>query len=466
MLKVAAVAWRDFTHTVLTKAFLFAVVGVPAMIVAAFVAIFFIMKNHEEPPLIGTVAIVDSSGDLTTAAQIEFDEARMNREQMEAAQELIQDASKNAGDPMGGMKSMDAASELQRGAVKIDIERINSESGVVPDDVRHRVMTGELLAVVDVPAELLAPPTMDENGKPREEPRFTLISAESLDIDHIDIIEGRMSRAIVRSRVARTGADVDATRALLARPEADTKTLDARGNEVSESEGARDIKRLIPMFFMMLLWIASFTGGQHLLMSTIEEKSNKVMEVLLSAISPMQLMVGKIIGQGMVGLVLVGVYSSVSIVGVIYLASARWIDPMQIVYLFVYFIMAYFMIATMFAAVGSAVSDIREANNLVTPVMIIVMIPWMLWFPISQAPNGTVAQVCSYVPPAIPFVMILRTTADEPIAAWEILLSIVWGYTCVVAMMWMAAKIFRIGVLMQGKPPSLLQLLKWLRYDA
>ena len=215
----------------------------------------------------------------------------------------------------------------------------------------------------------------------------------------------------------------------------------------------------------MLLWIAAFTGGQHLLMSTIEEKSNKVMEVLLSAISPMQLMVGKIIGQGLVGLLLVAVYSSLSVAGVIAFAAGGFIEPMQLVYLFVYFIMAYLMISTMFAAVGSAVSDIREANNLVTPVMLVVMVPWMLWFPISQSPNGMIAQIFSYIPPATPFVMILRTTADEPIAAVEILLSIVWGGICTVGMMWMAAKIFRIGVLMQGKPPSIFQLLKWLRYD-
>jgi ABC-2 type transport system permease protein len=126
--------------------------------------------------------------------------------------------------------------------------------------------------------------------------------------------------------------------------------------------------------------------------------------------------------------------------------------------------MAYFMIASLMAAVGSAVTDIREANTLVMPVMLIAMIPLILWLPISQDPNGGIATAFSYIPPAIPFVMILRIAADEPVPLWQIPATIAWGYACVLAMVWIAAKIFRVGVLMYGKPPSPFQLLKWLRY--
>jgi ABC-2 type transport system permease protein len=137
---------------------------------------------------------------------------------------------------------------------------------------------------------------------------------------------------------------------------------------------------------------------------------------------------------------------------------------MDIVYLFVFFFMAYFMIAALMAAVGSAVTDIREANTLVTPVMLIVMIPLFLWMPISQAPNGGIATTFSFLPPATPFVMILRLVADEPVPVWQIPVSIAWGYACVFGMIWLAAKIFRVGVLMYGKPPTPLQLIKWIRY--
>ncbi|MHC4220768.1 MAG: ABC transporter permease, partial [Planctomycetota bacterium] len=140
------------------------------------------------------------------------------------------------------------------------------------------------------------------------------------------------------------------------------------------------------------------------------------------------------------------------------------IELVNVAYLFVYFFMAFFMVGSIMAAVGSAVTDIREANTLITPVMIMVWIPWILWMPISQSPNGSVALAFSYIPPAIPFVMILRLAADEPVPLWQVGVSIVWGYACVAGMIWTAAKIFRVGVLMYGKPPSPIQLLKWVRY--
>jgi ABC-2 type transport system permease protein len=130
--------------------------------------------------------------------------------------------------------------------------------------------------------------------------------------------------------------------------------------------------------------------------------------------------------------------------------------------------MAYFMVASMMAAVGSAVSDLREANSLLTPVMMILMIPLFLWMPISQAPNGMLAQAFSFLPPAIPFVMILRVGSDEGVAPhlwWQIPGTIVWGYLCMGGMVWMAGKIFRVGVLMTGKPPSPLELFRWIRYS-
>jgi ABC-2 type transport system permease protein len=158
------------------------------------------------------------------------------------------------------------------------------------------------------------------------------------------------------------------------------------------------------------------------------------------------------------------IYSSLGIISLIALALSDLVNPMDLVYLGIYFIMAYFMIASMMAAVGSAVSDIRDANTLVTPVMLTLMLLWGLWFPISKDPNGTVATVFSFLPPTIPFAMVLRIAADEPVPVWQIPFTIAWGYACMVAMVWFAARVFRVGVLMYGKPPSFVELAKWVRY--
>ncbi len=95
--------------------------------------------------------------------------------------------------------------------------------------------------------------------------------------------------------------------------------------------------------------------------------------------------------------------------------------------------------------------------------MIVLVIPMMLWFPILRNPNSTFATVCSFIPPISPFIMVLRISGSEKIPAWEIPVSIAVGLVSVVVAAWAAAKIFRIGVLMYGKPPNFPTLIKWIR---
>jgi ABC-2 type transport system permease protein len=213
---------------------------------------------------------------------------------------------------------------------------------------------------------------------------------------------------------------------------------------------------------MFLLWICVFTSANYLLTTTIEEKSNKVMEVLLAAASPMQVLAGKILGYSAVSAVMLVMYGGLGIAGLSAVAMMDLVPVLHLVYLAVFFIMAYFMVASMMAAVGSAVSDLREAQSLVGPVMMVLIVPIMLWMPIVQNPNGMLATVAGFVPPATPFVMILRlTAATEPIPMWQTIASIVWGFACALGMLWLAARIFRVGVLMQGKPPTPKELVKW-----
>ena len=107
----------------------------------------------------------------------------------------------------------------------------------------------------------------------------------------------------------------------------------------------------------------------------------------------------------------------------------------------------------------------QRSISLITPAMLLLMIPLLLWSPIINDPNGLLATVTSFIPPLIPFVMILRVTAaTEPVPIWQIIATIVAGYCWMLVMIWMCAKIFRVGVLMTGKPPTPIELLRWVRY--
>jgi ABC-type Na+ efflux pump permease subunit len=482
MSRVLSVAWRDFKHTVMTKAFLFAIVGVPILLVGIIAIAAIVMMGHKEPPLIGTVAVAAPDDAVIEAIRAEFDPERIKREQDSEAAEL--NATAQGVGAMAGTTDYDAAGGSLsgmpvRGEVDISIEALDRNVHEFTNGLKQRLEDGDLLAVAIIPQAAI------DNWKPDDEredeadaaredegdekhtpsPTFRLLVNETMDTDHIGLIEKRLGQAVVSVRAEQEGVDLESSRALLKRPRADTDRLIKGGETKSEGEAVRALKQVIPMVLLMLLWGATFGTGNQLLMSTIEEKSNKVMEVLLSAVSPMQLMTGKIIGLGLVGLIIVAVYSSAGIAGLVVANRLDLIDTVDLIYFALYFFMAYFMVASMMAAVGSAVSDLREANTLLTPVMLLLMVPLFLWMPISQAPNGGVATAFSFIPPAIPFVMILRIGADEAVPLMHIPLTLIWGYLCTFGMMWLAAKIFRVGVLMYGKPPSPIELIKWARYS-
>ena len=230
-----------------------------------------------------------------------------------------------------------------------------------------------------------------------------------------------------------------------------------------QSEGDRAAKMMVPFFFMYLIFMGIVGMGQHLISSVIEEKGSRVIEVLLSAVSPFQLMAGKIAGLAGIGLTVVSLWA-----GAAYIA-ARWqglsveITGELMLYFVVYYILGFLLFSSLLAGVGSVCNTIKETQGLMMPIMMVFIIPLLAWFKLVQDPNGTLARVLSFVPPMTPMVMILRLAAGPEIWIGEILASIfLLGITVPVAM-WAAAKIFRTGILMYGKRPTLREVGRWLK---
>ena len=220
---------------------------------------------------------------------------------------------------------------------------------------------------------------------------------------------------------------------------------------------------VMPLAFIGLVLMSVMVSGQYLLTTTIEEKQSRVVEMLLSAVSPMELMTGKILGQFCVGLVVLVLYSGIGLVALVSFAVSGVLDTSLVLYLFVSYVIAYFVIASLMAAVGAAVNELREAQTLMTPLMVIVMVAWLLWLPISRNPDSMLALVTSFLPPVNTFAMLLRITSSSPPPTWQILLSLAIGVASVFAALWFAGKVFRIGLLMHGKPPNLRTLVQWSR---
>lgn len=445
MSKILAVAWREFKHTALTKAFIIGTIIFPLLIWGGMIIVPLLFKPTVST-VDDTIAIVDPTGEVIAAAQIELDAAR------QGPKSLLDLASGKAPIDADAMMAVAEDQSPFRRRVQLELSIETHDNAESLESLHDRVRSGDLIA-----AAVISESAFNPDGRQG----VTLFFATQANPDHVTAIQRVLAKSVVRARFERSGmGDIDDVQALMRRPAMETRRL----TEDGEATAGIELQKALPVIFMVLLWISAFASGNYLLTSTIEEKSNKVMEVLLSAISSMQLMTGKILGQAVVGMCTIGVYAALGVAALTYFSMADLIDPMMIVYLVVYFLMAYFMVAAIMAAIGSAVSDLQEANALITPAMLVLFLPMVLFVPISQSPNGVLAVVTSYIPMLTPFVMIIRVTSAEPISPFQIVSATAVGLLGVVVMVWLAARIFRVGVLMTGKPPSPMELIKWLRY--
>ena len=223
------------------------------------------------------------------------------------------------------------------------------------------------------------------------------------------------------------------------------------------------VKMLVPFFFMYLIFLGMVGTGQQMLGSIIEEKGSRIIEVLLSAVSPFQLMAGKILGLAGIGMTVMALWAVAAY------AAARWqnlnvdVSTELLLYFVVYYILGFLFFSAVLTGIGSVCNTIKETQSLMMPVMLILIIPMIAWYKLVQSPNGTMARVFSFIPPMTPMVMILRLTAGADVRFVEIVASILLLVVAVLAVTWAAAKIFRTGILMYGKKPGLFEILRWLR---
>jgi len=296
---------------------------------------------------------------------------------------------------------------------------------------------------------------------PRDEsaPAYQVFVPKTIERQIESVLHDAVREAIVAARTNGLGVDRARVEAMLRVEQPPAVTVAADG-ERAVSNG---FNMLLPMVLAALMVLGIMVGGQTLLTSTIEEKSSRVIEVMLSAVSPLQLMAGKILGQLAVSLLVLFVYAGLGIVLLISTAMLGLLDLSLLVYLLAFFLITYVFFGAVFASAGAAVNDMKEAQTLMGPLMLLLMGPWLLAFPIMRAPDSTLAVVLSFVPPVNSFVMMLRLASTTPPPVWQVLLSMAIGIAAATGAIWFAAKVFRIGLLMHGKPPNLATLIRWAR---
>ncbi|MCH7771088.1 MAG: ABC transporter permease [Bacteroidetes bacterium] len=233
-----------------------------------------------------------------------------------------------------------------------------------------------------------------------------------------------------------------------------------------EKSGEEGKQNFLVVFFSAFIFIILLTmmiiySGQLLVRSLIEEKSNRLIEILISSCTSEQLLTGKILGLGALGLTQIFIWSLIGIA----LVGGAVIPPAafdNILIMLVYFIVGFIFYTTIFVGIGSIVTTEQEAQQMTTYISLILIMPVVVAMPAIQNPDSIMVRVMSYIPLTIPSIMLLRFKI-APVPLIDIIITLFIMFVSTIVTLKIAAKIFRIGILSYGKKPTIKELIHWLK---
>ena len=269
------------------------------------------------------------------------------------------------------------------------------------------------------------------------------------------------------------------------------------GRDGTATESSSEITSVIGMIFTVIIYMFILMYGAMVMQGVMEEKTNRIVEIMVSSVRPFEMMMGKIIGIGLVGLTQVFIWCILTVVlvsvGGIFLglSGGQDIAAMQagglqpamsdmsgmagmlsklssfnfleiIIYFVLFFIGGYISYASLYAAIGSAVDAPEDAQQFMTPMMVILIFAVYAGVYSVQNPDGPLAFWCSLIPFTSPIVMMVRIPYEIPF--WQILLSLALLFSSAILSVWISSKIYRVGILMYGKKPGFKEISRWIKY--
>ncbi|MEO6982856.1 MAG: ABC transporter permease, partial [Edaphobacter sp.] len=333
-------------------------------------------------------------------------------------------------------------------------------SVISPPNSTTRPTLDGMLADKQIDGYLWITPSSQSNARPA----FAYTPRSTADIATKEAISSALRAVLMRERLAHQGMVSSDVSALMQPVEVDT-TQAGKNSDTNSSYIATAI-----LFFLMYMVILLY--GMNVARSIIEEKTSRVFEVLLATIRPEEMMAGKMFGVGSVGLTQVGIWLATAIL----LTSTPLVSSLaggdvhvslsaaEIIFFVVYFVLGFLVYASIAAALGAMTNSEQELQQL---NMFLVMPLAACFFAaglVVTNPNSTFSVIVSLIPFCSPLLMYLRISLSMP-PAWQIGLSIVLMMVTIYAILWVASRIYRVGILMYGKKPNLPEILRWLKYS-
>ena len=436
MPKMLRIALRDYVESVHTKAFIISIVLAPVFMCGGLLAIYLLKDQVDTKDK--HVALIDHTGEISAFVE--------ERAEQRNTIEIF--------DP--------ETREKVRPGYVIEVVEPPGDDGDLQDlrvELSNRIENRELAAFVEIGADVVEP------GGDTDQDRIFYHSEADLFDELRDWLDDPINDRIRNMRLTAAGLDenevrryfdwVNLQRMGLVKRDADT-------GEVHEEEAMHEGLAIgIPLAAMMLMFMMIMTGAVPLISATLEEKTQRISEVLLGSVRPFEMMMGKLIGNYFVSLTVVGVYLT-GLIAVGYYQGFLDRVPLDFLpWFFVNTFMAIFMFGSLCTAVGAACNDAKEVQSLTMPLMIPIIIPMMIWVPVIKEPLSTFSTWVSLFPPFTPILMLLRQVSPGGIPAWQPWVGMIGMLALTLFNVWAGGRIFRIGLLMQGQPPKITDLVRW-----
>lgn len=351
--------------------------------------------------------------------------------------------------------------KLKDGSRRYNLERykVTGDPGQLRKELNQKVLNKKLAAYIFIPKEI------SEGGTAE------YVSQHVSDFNKLKTINEALNSTVIEKRLRGEGLDPQKIARYIRRVRLKTIKVTKRGEE--EETGGTFVYSYI---LVIILYMTLFFYGAIIMRGVIEEKNSRVVEIVLSSLKPFQLMSGKMLGIAAVGFTQYAIWAifgfsvsrySKNLISSVFPSASEFklptIPPYIFIYFVLFFILGFFLYGTVYAAIGSMVNSEKEAQQLLFPVTMFLIVPILLMMFVMRSPNSSLSVVLSLIPFFAPILMLLRICVLLPPFV-QVAGSIVILLLTIFLMVLLAAKIYRVGILMYGKRPSFQEIVKWIRY--
>ena len=450
MKKFLAVVKREYVQRVRTRMFVALTILGPVLLIlfAVVPGLLFSLKVGGATRL----AIVDETGDARLYER--FRTTLLDELEDGSRPDLASSINANT------RERVEQAGSSLTGSFAIERVDLNGRSlDEVRRDLNRRIAANELDGYVVLPADILQ--------NPESQPAY--YGRNVGDVITLSQIQERLNLAVNRQRLIMAGVDEERLQALSQPVELETYSVNEKG-EAGERDSGAGFLMVFLVGFSIYLTILMY--GQVILGAVVEEKETRIAEVLFSSVNSFPLMMGKLIGVSLVALTQLAIWGATLVAATAWLAGGSGAEglnipqlrPLFALYFLLFFLLGYFLYASIYALIGSMVTTTQEGGQLAMPVVLLLVFGFYLAFPVIRSPSSPLAFWVSMVPFFAPITMIIRIVSQTP-PVWEIVLSLFIGLVTVMVLLWLTARIYRVGMLMYGKRATIPEVLRWLRHS-